>query len=108
MRINDTDPIVFYSSVGNQCPDGMVGIINPNDEQTLDEYSEKASGLATAVSPGSDSYGGEIAEDAENDPNDDDRDDSNDNGEEGGSGAGAMAAPVLSLLAAVGVAVALA
>lgn len=108
MRINDTEPIVFYSSVNKQCPEGMVGIINPNDEQTIDEYRDNASGLATAVSPGSESYGGEVTEDAENDADDDNNDGFNDDGEEGGSGAGAMTAPVLSLLAALGVAIAMA
>lgn len=112
MKINNTEPIVFYSSVGKQCPDGMVGIINPNDEMTLDEYRDNAAGLATSVSPGRDAYGGEKTEDAENDPEDNDDDDNddknNDNGQDGGSGAGAVAAPVLSLLAAVGVAVAMA
>lgn len=106
MRINDTEPIVYYSSVDNQCPEGMVGIINSNQEQNLEDYRENASGLATAVSPGSDSYGGEVTEDAENDPEDND-DQSNEDGE-GGNGAGAMTAPVVSLLAAVGVAIVLA
>ena len=115
MRINNTEPIAFYSSVGKQCPDGMVGIINPNNEMTLDEYRDNAAGLATSVSPGRDAYGGEKTEDAENDPEDNDVDDNDDNddmnddnGQDGGSGAGAVAAPVISLLAAVGVAVAMA
>lgn len=90
----------------------MVGIINPNDDKTLDDYRERASELASGVSPGRDAYGGEVtdSDDQDNDDsNDDNTDDANedndaDDSDDDGNAAGGFKVPVLSLLSAVAVA----
>ncbi|KAG6011507.1 hypothetical protein E4U54_008052 [Claviceps lovelessii] len=48
----NTEPVVFYSSQGDECSKGMVGIINPNEKQTLQSYKTRASQLSTCVQPG--------------------------------------------------------
>jgi uncharacterized membrane protein YgcG len=62
VTVNGTDPTPFYSSQGNECSGGMVGIINPSKNQTLADYKKRASALARAVSPGRTAFGGEIAD----------------------------------------------
>ncbi|KAL6881365.1 hypothetical protein J3F83DRAFT_765565 [Trichoderma novae-zelandiae] len=69
VEVNGTDPIAFYSSQGNECASGMVGIINPSANQTLADYKKRASALARSVTPGRTAFGGEIAD---NDSSDDD------------------------------------
>ncbi|PTB70882.1 hypothetical protein BBK36DRAFT_1137529 [Trichoderma citrinoviride] len=82
VEVNGTDPIPFYSSQGNECASGMVGIVNPSANQTLADYKKRASALARSVTPGRTSFGGEIADNDSSD--DDDGDDSKD----GSSGSG--------------------
>ncbi|PFH55539.1 hypothetical protein XA68_18083 [Ophiocordyceps unilateralis] len=65
VTVNNADPIPFYSSQGDECPHGMVGIINPNGERTLDKYRDQAKSLSRAVSPSSNSYGGDLAENSD-------------------------------------------
>ncbi|KAH6607723.1 hypothetical protein Trco_004036 [Trichoderma cornu-damae] len=60
--VNGTDPIPFYSSQGDECASGMVGIINPKGNITLADYKKRASALARSVSPGRTPFGGEIAD----------------------------------------------
>ncbi|KAL7933638.1 hypothetical protein V8C35DRAFT_303473 [Trichoderma chlorosporum] len=62
VEINGTDPIAFYSSQGNECASGMVGIVNPSGNQTLADYKKRASALARSVSPGTKPFGGDIAD----------------------------------------------
>ena len=59
--VNNTDPMPFYSSQGDECPHGMVGIINPSQNQTLNDYKTSASKLSSGVSPGKTAYGGQFA-----------------------------------------------
>ncbi|KAL7963017.1 hypothetical protein V8C34DRAFT_300942 [Trichoderma compactum] len=82
VEINGTDTIPFYSSQGNECAGGMVGIINPKGNQTLDDYKKRASALARSVSPGRNSFGGEIAD---NDSSSNSTSGDGDNGSSGGS-----------------------
>ncbi len=45
----------------------MVGIINADKDQTLKEYKDKASKLASGVSPGHKAYGGKVSKDSSSD-----------------------------------------
>lgn len=79
----------------------MVGIINPNDKKTLDDYKKRASGLARGVTPGKSSYGGEMGEGKSATPT---GGNSNDKGDKGGmNAAGALRAPIVSVVAILGV-----
>ncbi|PTB80658.1 hypothetical protein M440DRAFT_1419207 [Trichoderma longibrachiatum ATCC 18648] len=80
VEVNGTDPIAFYSSQGNECASGMVGIVNPSANQTLADYKKRASALARSVTPGRKPYGGDIAD---NDSSDDDDDDDSKGGKSG-------------------------
>ncbi|KAJ6779842.1 hypothetical protein PWT90_00838 [Aphanocladium album] len=62
VEVNNTNPIVFYSSQGNECASGMVGIINPGGNKTLEDYKSRASKLSKGVSPGNATFGGELAD----------------------------------------------
>ncbi|QDS73841.1 hypothetical protein FKW77_006575 [Venturia effusa] len=43
IKINNTDPIWYYCSVGSHCQNGMVGVINPpSSGETLSSYSSAA------------------------------------------------------------------
>lgn len=42
--MNHTEPMFFYCSQGNHCPQGMVGAVNPNAEHTLHNYAYNAAG----------------------------------------------------------------
>ncbi|KAG5926446.1 hypothetical protein E4U42_003292 [Claviceps africana] len=46
VTLSNADPVVFYSSQGDDCSKGMVGIVNPNEKQTLHKYRMRASQLA--------------------------------------------------------------
>ncbi|KAH0496751.1 hypothetical protein TgHK011_004098 [Trichoderma gracile] len=83
VEVNGTDPIAFYSSQGNECASGMVGIVNPSANQTLADYKKRASALARSVTPGRKPYGGDIAD---NDSSDDD--DGDDDSKDGSSSSG--------------------
>ncbi|EGR52046.1 uncharacterized protein TRIREDRAFT_55443 [Trichoderma reesei QM6a] len=84
VEVNGTDPIAFYSSQGNECASGMVGIVNPSANQTLADYKKRASALARSVTPGRKPYGGEIADNDSSDDDDGDDDDSKDGSSSGG------------------------
>lgn len=98
----------------------MVGIINPDDDHTLDDYRERAADLADKGNSPSESYGGELVNDDDDnsddnsndddnndDSNSDDSSDSNDDDDDGNA-AGAFSVPVFGLLSAVALAFALA
>ncbi|RFU33056.1 hypothetical protein B7463_g3296, partial [Scytalidium lignicola] len=50
LEVTTTDPIWYYCSVGKHCPAGMVGVINPPADLTVDDYKDAAKN-ATVVSP---------------------------------------------------------
>ncbi|PHH69903.1 hypothetical protein CDD80_6380 [Ophiocordyceps camponoti-rufipedis] len=66
ITVDTQEPTPFYSSQSDDCPHGMVGIINPSGDKTLDKYRDRAKSLARAVSPpGLDSYGGDLHENSD-------------------------------------------
>lgn len=94
----------------------MVGIINPDDDHTLDDYKERASELSGKGNSPGDAYGGDLVEDGDsnnddnndNNDNNDNGDDNNNDGNDGEGAASAFGVPVFGLLSAVAVAFALA
>ncbi|KAJ6444408.1 mitochondrial ATPase (Afg1) [Purpureocillium lavendulum] len=62
VTVTNTDPMPFYSSQGDECTRGMVGIINPKGDKTLEKYRSKAVTLAGAVTPGNNAYGGDMVD----------------------------------------------
>ncbi|KAH6895353.1 hypothetical protein B0T10DRAFT_557574 [Thelonectria olida] len=62
VTINDTEPLVFYSSQDDECAQGMVGIVNPSQNKTLSDYEDHASELSQGVTPGRTSYGGKLVD----------------------------------------------
>lgn len=119
--MNETTPVPFYSSQGNECADGMVGIINPSDKESLDDYQDAASELSKGVTPGTKLYGGELADndgDSGDDDSSDDNDDNNDDDDGADSdkttdddkddAAGVIRVPMVGLLCAIGLAFCLA
>ncbi|KGQ10710.1 hypothetical protein BBAD15_g3944 [Beauveria bassiana D1-5] len=49
-------------SIGNACASGMVGIVNPSKDKSLQDYKSRASKLSEGVSPGHAAFGGELAD----------------------------------------------
>ncbi|XWW99419.1 hypothetical protein V2A60_007429 [Cordyceps javanica] len=62
VQVNTTETVVFYSSQGNECASGMVGIVNPGGNKTLEDYKSRASKLSKGVTPGNATFGGELAD----------------------------------------------
>lgn len=61
------EPLVFYSSHADDCSRGMVGIVNPNEQQNLENYMMRASLLSQDMIPdaachGEEIYGGQLAD----------------------------------------------
>jgi hypothetical protein len=55
LTINSTEPIFYYCSAPGSCIDHqMVGVINPNDTQTLEAQIDYAKNADFAVAPGED------------------------------------------------------
>ncbi|KAF4459491.1 extracellular serine-rich [Fusarium albosuccineum] len=103
VTVNDTDPTPFYSSQGQECPGGMVGIVNPDSNKTLEDYKERASELSSGVNPGRSVFGGDLADADDADPDADDSGSSSSNDDkDGGNAAGVLGAPLAGILAAVG------
>lgn len=103
VRVNSTDPIVFYSSQGDECTEGMVGIINESGDRNLTDYRDRASELSSAVTPGREAYGGERVsadEASDDDGNDQDsnNDDNNDDNDDNDGAAGMIRVPMFALL----------
>ncbi|KND92838.1 hypothetical protein TOPH_02825 [Tolypocladium ophioglossoides CBS 100239] len=59
VTVNNTDPIFFYCAVANHCQSGMVGVVNPTSDQTLDKYTSSAKSASSNVSPNA-PYGGRL------------------------------------------------
>ncbi|KEZ43109.1 hypothetical protein SAPIO_CDS4987 [Scedosporium apiospermum] len=94
VTVNDTEPIVFYSTQGwlamrsmsrrrirlltreflpqgRECSEGMIGAVNLASENDLSTYRDKASKLSQAVAP-RDVFGGVVADaDSSSEDNDD-------------------------------------
>ncbi|PHH90223.1 hypothetical protein CDD83_4228 [Cordyceps sp. RAO-2017] len=51
VNVTSTDPIFYYCSVGNHCKDGMVGVVNPSQDRTLDKFRSNAKSAGGNVSP---------------------------------------------------------
>ncbi|KAM3466838.1 hypothetical protein MY5147_008942 [Beauveria neobassiana] len=62
VEVDNTDAMIFYSSQGNACASGMVGIVNPSKDKSLQDYKSRASKLSEGVSPGHAAFGGELAD----------------------------------------------
>ncbi|KAM3516912.1 hypothetical protein NHJ13051_009464 [Beauveria bassiana] len=60
VEVDNTDAMIFYSSQGNACASGMVGIVNPSKDKSLQDYKSRASKLSEGVSPGHTTFGGEL------------------------------------------------
>ncbi|KAF7546416.1 hypothetical protein G7Z17_g8447 [Cylindrodendrum hubeiense] len=109
VTVNETEPIAFYSSQGNECAEGMVGIVNPSKNKTLNDYKERASELSKAVTPGRAIYGGKLIDSDDADSNDDDSQDSSksdtdDSSDDDDNTAQSLQIPVFGLLGAIGLA----
>lgn len=97
VNINNTDPIMVYSSAGLECQTGMVAVINANALQTLTTYREKAKTSFKNTSPDS-IFGGVLTKSTSSPGRDPKKGD-----------AGRVAASLIgALLSALGMAVALA
>ncbi|KAG5963670.1 hypothetical protein E4U58_003469 [Claviceps cyperi] len=61
------EPLVFYSSQTGDCSRGMVGIVNPNEQQNLENYMMRASLMSQDMIPdaachGEEIYGGQLTD----------------------------------------------
>lgn len=102
VTVNDTEPLPFYSSQGKECPNGMVGIINPSENKTLDDYKKEAAKLSSGVSPGRAVFGGRLVDEDDADSDDSDSDDKDSSESKDGdkdNAAGALGAPLAGILA---------
>lgn len=82
----------------------MVGIINPSENKTLDDYKKEAAKLSSGVTPGRAVFGGRLVD--EDDADSDDSNDSDDkdsseskDGDDKDNAAGALGAPLAGVLA---------
>ncbi|KAG9253176.1 uncharacterized protein F5Z01DRAFT_658042 [Emericellopsis atlantica] len=115
VKINNTEPIAFYSSVDGQCAGGMVGMINADSNHTLDDYRSRAKAVASSISPRNGPYGGEVddvkdsgdsGDDSNENMDDEENDNSNGNdnsdgkGNGNGNAAGALGVPAASAVMA--------
>ncbi|KAG6030691.1 hypothetical protein E4U19_000324 [Claviceps sp. Clav32 group G5] len=67
VSLANEEPLVFYSSQAGDCSRGMVGIVNPNEQQSLENYMMRASLLSQDMIPdaachGEEIYGGQLAD----------------------------------------------
>ncbi|KAF7552966.1 hypothetical protein G7046_g7253 [Stylonectria norvegica] len=106
VTINSTDPIPFYSSQGDECAKGMVGIVNPSSNKTLDDYKKRASELSSGVTPGKATFGGKLVDSGDADS--DDKDDKSESSKDDKDAAGSLRVPLFGVLGALGLAVFLA
>ena len=102
VTVANGDPIVFYSSQGDECSKGMAGIVNPDDKHTLEGYQGRAKQLARAVTPGLHSFGGELAENNEKDKGKSPSGDKNSTKTDNSAGR-MLGAPVAGVIAAAAV-----
>ncbi|POR38841.1 Uncharacterized protein TPAR_00962 [Tolypocladium paradoxum] len=59
VTVNSADPIFFYCSVASHCQGGMVGVVNPTSDKTLDTYSNTAKSASSNISPDA-PFGGKL------------------------------------------------
>ncbi|KAM5345332.1 hypothetical protein ACJ41O_011194 [Fusarium nematophilum] len=53
VRVNNTDPIFFYCGAPGSCVKyHMMGVVNPSDNQTLDDWLDKAKDVDFQLTPG--------------------------------------------------------
>lgn len=57
VMVNDTKPIWFYCSQGKHCQAGMVGVVNPTANRTIEAFTAAAALAPNNVSPGTVSGG---------------------------------------------------
>ncbi|ODQ54803.1 Cupredoxin [Saitoella complicata NRRL Y-17804] len=50
--VNSTTPLWFYCSQGDHCQSGMVGVINPTSNKTLEAFKASAAKATENLSPG--------------------------------------------------------
>ncbi|KAG5943768.1 hypothetical protein E4U59_007914 [Claviceps monticola] len=67
VSLANEEPLVFYSSHADDCSRGMVGIVNPNEQQNLENYMMRASPLSQDMIPdvachGEEIYGGQLTD----------------------------------------------
>ncbi|KKF94931.1 hypothetical protein CFO_g2710 [Ceratocystis platani] len=62
VKLNNTDPLVFYSTQGRECNFGMVGVVNGRDNQTYAKYADRASKIADSIDPHGGPFGGVFAD----------------------------------------------
>ncbi|KAH8650050.1 Cupredoxin [Xylariales sp. PMI_506] len=60
VTVNDTNPIWYYCTQPHHCKAGMVGVINPPSDQTLEEYAESCEAFNGTVQDSVIVYGGEM------------------------------------------------
>ncbi|KAJ3476239.1 hypothetical protein NLG97_g9192 [Lecanicillium saksenae] len=107
VEVNNTEPTAFYSSQGNDCASGMVGIVNPSGNKTLEDYKTQASKLSKGVSPGNATYGGELADKGSSDSGDsksDDKDDKKGGKDDEKSSASVLQTSTMALAGVIGAA----
>lgn len=51
IQVNDTNPIWFYCSTSGHCQAGMVGVINPPQGQSVQDYAKAAGSASSNPSP---------------------------------------------------------
>lgn len=64
VNVTTTDPIFFYCSVGNHCKDGMVGVVNPSSDKTVDTFRSSAKSAGGNISPDA-AFGGTLVKPSE-------------------------------------------
>jgi len=53
VNVTSTDPIWFYCSLASHCADGMVGVVNPPADQTIEQYAAAAQSIGQGSAPAS-------------------------------------------------------
>jgi plastocyanin len=59
--VNDTSPIWYYCTQARHCQDGMVGVINPPQNETLEDYKKAAESFNGTTGVPDFVYGGAIS-----------------------------------------------
>ncbi|KAE9987585.1 hypothetical protein EG328_002226 [Venturia inaequalis] len=60
ISVDDKDPIWFYSGSSTHCEEGMVGVINPTQNQTLAIYKSRAATASKTTLPASNNVQGGV------------------------------------------------
>ncbi|KAL5604250.1 hypothetical protein BROUX41_002230 [Berkeleyomyces rouxiae] len=62
VTLNNTDPLVFYSTQGRECNFGMVGVVNGRDSKTYSNYAAAAAKITDSIDPHNGPFGGVFAD----------------------------------------------